>query len=227
MRHFRFADIAALAWPLLMAQSAAAAEPGFYVGAGYGRAQQDVEAIDGINVLVSSPFGGGVLRVQVDEVRVDEHQDSWNAVLGYRINSYLSGELAYIDFGEAHVSERYTIPPPSTIFRPAELRRNFTIGVAGPALSALASLPLGHGFEIFLRGGILFADRKVEQQLTSTVDRNTFGSEIGIGGAGVRWSFTDRWAARIEYLRTGNMEENPVTGEGDVDLLALNVLFQL
>jgi hypothetical protein len=211
---------------LAVAGSCAAAEPGFYFAAGIGQTEQDVSPSAGTTFAIGSPFGGVIMRIAPDSVNVDDDELSWNGTVGYRINKYVAAELAYMDFGAADVSERYTIPPFS-IFPATQFTQQFTIGVTGPAVSVLGSLPLGAGFDIFARGGVLFADQEVTLRGTINSQSMTFGSEVWLGGAGIDWSFANRWAARLEYTRTGDIEENLISGESDLSQFALSVLFRL
>jgi opacity protein-like surface antigen len=208
------------------AGSGEAAEPGFYVAAGVGQAEQDVRRSDGIVVAFGSPFGGTLTAVRPDAISVDDDELSWNGVLGYRINRYIAAELAYMEFGEADVSERYTIRPP-LLFLPIELTRDLAISVTGPAVSVLGLLPLGSRFDLFIRAGVLFADKEVTQRFTTSSQSMTFGSEVWLGGAGVDWSFANRWAVRLEYLRTGKTDADISSGESDLRQIALGVLFRL
>lgn len=55
----------------------------------------------------------------------------------------------------------------------------------------------------------------------------TFGDEVLLGGAGVDWSFANQWTARLEYMRTGELEATISSGASEVSQFALSVLFRL
>ena len=249
----------------LSCEMAEAADPGFYVGAAGGRSQQSLDKQAGIGPApaiatfpqldpVTEPVAG-IIRDPVfsiflppfslaqpfaifvpAELSADETDVGWNFSLGYRVNKYLAAELAYVDSGEASLVEHYRplsfspIPSPVT-----ELNRSYTVTSRGPALSVLGSLPLGSKWELFLRGGVLFAKQEVEARTTaiggsaitpSPIERD-FSDEVVTVGAGVQWAFLPRWTARLEYQRTDDLQANEIMGESRIDQASLSVLFGL
>jgi opacity protein-like surface antigen len=170
------------------------------------------------------------------ELSADETDVGWNFSLGYRVNKYLAAELAYVDSGEASLVEHYRplsfAPVPSPV---TEINRSYTVTSRGPALSVLGSLPLGSKWELFLRGGVLFAKQEVEARTTaiggtvvtpSPINRD-FSDEVVTVGAGVQWAFLPRWTARLEYQRTDDLQANEIMGESRIDQASLSVLFGL
>jgi opacity protein-like surface antigen len=87
-------------------------------------------------------------------------------------------------------------------------------------------MPLGRQFEVFLRAGVLFADRKLQMAQFDQVDE-TFGSTVWLGGVGVNWALASRWAVRAEYQQTGKFDETLLAGESELRRMALSVLFEL
>jgi opacity protein-like surface antigen len=194
-----------LATLMLCAGAQAAAEPGFYFAAAASRVAYDGQG----------SFFSGRNR----DTRIDDVDTGFSATVGYRINRHLAGELTYADFGEYERIDSYDL---GSIGR-SEVRTLF--GVRGPSLSVLGSLPLGEQWEVFLRGGVLFADQKS----TNPFD-GTSSDEVGIAGAGVQWSFAPRWAARLEYQLTGDMtfdSRSLFLSESSIDQTSLSVLFKL
>lgn len=185
----------------LCAAAQAAEEPGFYFAATASRVAHDGEGFSDI------PTSG-----QTD---IDDVDTGFSATVGYRINRYFLGELTYADFGEYERIDRYDLS-----IGPVTSRAVF--GVRGPSLSVLGSLPLGEQWEVFLRGGVLFADQKLTTE-SWDVDSS---DEVAIAGAGVQWSFAPRWAARLEYQLTGDMKFNDQY-ESSIDQTSLTVLFKL
>lgn len=238
-----------LAWMLLPA--AEAAEPGFYIGATASRVEQDVEGgIGGPLVFGDLPplggffpppaFGTPILNPIIipisppfavsypplpDRVEVDDGQAGWSVTLGYRVNQYFAAELAYVDFGETEVTQYHTFAsllprPPLTAVTRYDMR------VSGPAVSVLGSLPLGASWQVFLRGGVLFADQEIEYDVSGRLE-TTYGDEVLMAGAGVQWAFASRWTARLEYQLTDDLRQNPVAGESQLEQASLSVLFSL
>jgi hypothetical protein len=222
----------------LFATSAYAADPGLYFSATASRVEHDVEGRPGILSLVaiSHPpvlivipppiFGVPInpilpppvfeairpLRVEVDEVDA-----GFSVTAGYRINRYLAAELSYTDFGEYESIERYSI---------SALDVRYQFGVSGPSVSVLGSLPLGEQWELYLRGGVLFAEQEVSLKLASSLGERDFSDEVVMAGAGVQWSFAPRWAARLEYQSTDDLKYDN-NGESSIDQASLSVVFKL
>jgi opacity protein-like surface antigen len=167
----------------------------------------------------------------------DETDVGWNFSLGYRVNKYLAAELAYVDSGDASLVEHYRpaadLSPVPTVV--TEINRSYTVTSRGPALSVLGSLPLSSQWEVFVRGGVLFAKQEVEAStravggsaVTPGPIARDFSDEVVTVGAGVQWAFLPRWTARLEYQRTDDLQANEIMGESRIDQASLSVLFGL
>lgn len=237
----------------LSAEITEASEPGFYVGATASRVEYDLSTNTivppPIFTLIPPPTGGffplplppvtaiiiggstNFVALRADEVQVDDVDGGWSATLGYRINRYVAAEVTYADFGEASLSERYrfaTIPELPSF---PDLIRSATVSVSGPSVAVLGSLPLSERWELFLRGGVLFADQEVRSK--STVGTSTaslardFSDEVVTAAAGVQWAFAPRWTARLEYQRTDDLEAGDLNADNRVDAASVSVLFNL
>lgn len=268
-RMFRCAAASVMFVISLSCEIAAAADPGFYVGAAGGRSEQSLDKQAGVGPIaiadfgtVNPPGGGGypypilggfrdppaaiiapfpisapfAVFVPV-ELSSDETDVGWNFSLGYRVNKYLAAELTYVDSGEASLVEHYGpiftfVPIPNPV---TEITRSYTVSSRGPALSVLGSLPLGSKWEVFLRGGVLFAKQEVEARtraiggtvITPSPVERDFSDEVFTLGAGVQWAFSPRWTARLEYQRTDELQANEIMGESRIDQASLSVLFGL
>jgi len=189
-----------------------------------------------ISPLPPPAFGVGAVFLPAG-LSADETDLGWNFSLGYRVNKYLAAELAYVDSGEASLVERYlpaagVAPFPTSI---SEINRSYTVTSRGPALSVLGSLPLSSQWELFVRGGVLFAKQEVEARtrvvggtaVTAPPIERDFSDEVVTVGAGVQWAFLPRWTARLEYQRTDDLQSNEIMGESRIDQASLSVLFGL
>ncbi len=213
-----------------------AAEPGFYVSASLGHAEEDPKS-NGTTIGIGF-FSPSFQQVYPTRVEVDNSDVAWGATVGYRINPDVAAEVEYVDFGTADISEHYdlaTILPnlpgfpggtPISI-NPPELTRTFSSRIKGPALSVLGTVPVGKNWDLFLRAGALFADRKVGVGQSIGLGDNTFGSTVWLAGAGVDWSVANRWAVRAEYQRTGKLDGNFLIGGTELERISLSVLFRL
>jgi opacity protein-like surface antigen len=205
----------------LLAIVAGAAEPGFYVSASLGMGDEDPKS-------AGTNFGNsqGIIHVDPYDVEVDDGALAWSAGLGYRVNRYLAGELEYMDFGTTDVTEHYSVdnigaPVPF----PTVVDLDYSSNVSGPALSLLGTLPVGEHFELFLRGGALFASREIKTGFGALDEE--FARTVWLAGAGATWSFAKSWAIRAEYQQTGKLGESLVSGETRLKKMSLSVLFSL
>jgi hypothetical protein len=216
--------IAATTLALVFTPPVLAAEPGFYLTATMGQAEEDPKSA-GTNVSFGIP-SFAIVHLEPDDVAVDASDFSWGVGLGYRINSYLAAELEYLDFGTTDVAEHYDLEFPGLPF-PSELTLDYSSRVTGPAVSLLGSLPLGKHFSVFLRGGLLFADREISRPQFGEVSEVTSGDEVWLGGAGVDWTVASRWQVRAEFQRTGKLEEAFFVGGTQLERISLSAIFKL
>lgn len=224
---------------LALSTAAHAAEPGFYFAATGSRVEHEVEGFPGIPVATITPgpitppgnpfpglpccgsvLPGPVNRIEPLDIDVEDVDAGFSATVGYRVNRYLAAEVSYADFGEFEAIERYSFGV-----------TRYELGVRGLSLSVLGSLPLSEQWELFLRAGVLFADQQVSSDVITSspgpgpIERD-YSDEVIIAGAGVQWSFASRWAARLEYQRTGDLKYDD-TGESSIEQASLSVLFKL
>jgi opacity protein-like surface antigen len=204
----------------VVAARADAAEPGFYLSAALGQADEDPESV-GTNVGNSL----GIFHVDPQSVEIDDGSVAWGVGVGYRLNRYLAAEVEYIDFGTTDIVEHYSVPNMGPIPFPTEFDKDYSSRVTGPAMSVVGTLPIGERVELFVRGGALFASRHIEIGSVGTFDEK-FASTVWLAGAGVSWSFAQHWGVRAEYQLTDELDENIVAGETRVKRLSLGVLFR-
>lgn len=194
---------------------------GFYLGLAASRVQHDAPASPLLNTTPQNP----VVTRKADDVDL-----GLTASVGYRLNRYLAAEVAYVDLGKMHVTEEYTCP----------CTENYEVRVRGPAVSVLASLPLGEQWEVFLRGGMLFAEQReahfLRMRSTSAPwpDRN-YSDDVFFAGVGAQWSFAPRWAALLEYQRFGELKYGTASTLGgylrsehvnEIDQISLGAVFK-
>jgi hypothetical protein len=207
---------------LLLAGFARAGEPGFYLTATGGLGDENPKSI-GANFANSE----GIFHADPDQVEVDDGSTAWGVGIGYKINTYLAGEVEYVDFGTTDVNEHYTLPNQGFPF-PSEFDLAYSSRVTGPVLSLLGTLPLGQHVELFLRGGALFSSREFSRQgpLILGGPSQKFASTVWLAGAGATWSFAERWGVRAEYQRTGEIDETLITGATRVTRTSLSALYR-
>jgi opacity protein-like surface antigen len=201
-------------------------ERGFYLGASASRVEQEPQGEGAILVAAGRP-PSFLIRLTPTQVDVDDTDTGWNVTLGYRINKYLAAEVAYYDFGEASVIERYST---DGFPGPLNVAVRSSVEAYGPGVSLLGTLPLTAAIELFARGGVLFLDQEIEKQSASLRSSRRTGEEIWMAGAGVQWSFASRWATRLEYQLTDDIDRGGNTllseaGTTGIEQLSLGVLF--
>jgi opacity protein-like surface antigen len=160
--------------------TALAADPqdnpsGFYVGAGWGQFNLDIDNVEELGSSISNVAKGD--------------DDAWKIFAGYRVNPYLSFEAAYIDFGA-----------PSNGFDTAGTHGNFTADISGFAPYIIGTLPLGP-VELFLKAGYYYYDVDVAVDLDSPgpgFDSSSSENDF-LWGGGVGVTVFDHLHLRAEY----------------------------
>ena len=206
---------------LCVAAHAAAADPGFYVTGSLGTTTEEPKS-RGINIS----NGFGVYHATPDRVEVDDGDLAWSVGLGYRVSRYLAAEVEYVDFGTTDISEHYIIGTTGPFPLPTDIDLQFSSNVTGPVLSVLGTWPVSKHFELFVRGGALFASREYSSpgDYASIGGSQKFADTVWIAGAGATWSFAKRWAIRAEYQRTGTLDQTILSGETELERMSLGAL---
>jgi OOP family OmpA-OmpF porin len=209
------------------AADARAADPGFYVGGLVGASSFDVDQGE-LDTLLLDAFAGAGVDVTAASSSLDDNDTGFGAVVGYRFLPWLAAEARYVDLGEATYDARGTLEVVESAPIPIDLR--LKAGVKGPALSVLGILPFADRFEVYARGEVLFAETELEATATVAGDSesesdSTNSTEFGVG-VGVGANLGEHWAVRAEYERFLDVGDEDDTGEGDVDLASLQVLYR-
>lgn len=175
---------------------------------------------------------------------LDDSVSVWGLQLGYRFNKFFATELGYVNLGEASYRLPLAVDYTDTTFNSSGVVTNVDAGTilaerssklssAGPTLSALGLFPLGERFEFHARGGIYFADTRLTGRIRDVetadnlIHRRVDASETelfaGIGGA---WIINENFTLRAEYQKFLDVGHEEKTGESDIDVLNLSVLFK-
>lgn len=160
---------------LFTAVSASADDKGFYVGAGIGEMNTEVD--DGYVYPFVFDF--------------DESDVGFKIFGGYKFFPWLSVEGAYIDGGNPEVKGS-----------DGDFRGRLGIEVQALVASAVFALPIGEQFEIFLKPGIAYWDSSTSISVTSpafseTASSDDSGSAFFLG-AGGGWNIGSA-GLRLEY----------------------------
>jgi opacity protein-like surface antigen len=186
---------------------------GFYAVADVGVSEPTVGRSDGFLIAIV-PFPGFIFHVSPASVSASGSEPGYGATLGYRINRYLAAELTYADFGSIDITEEYLIELPFPFPRDEPRREtiNLTAQVTGPSINLLGKLPVGGDFELFFRGGVLFADQDVTRWNGDFTSTSSNAEELWVIGGGVDVRIADRWSARVAYESVDRMRKGRSVG---------------
>lgn len=204
-----------------------ATEKGFYFGFGAGQSSFDSDqaAIDDSVLDAFASEGYSVVSATSD---LDDSDTAFSGFVGYRFIKYFALEAAYIDLGELTYKANGTVRR-GLATAPGSVK--ISGGSKGPAIAALAILPISDTFEIYARGGTLFSDTEVSASLrigndsgSDSLSENAVDSFVGVGAA---VNFGANWSGRLEYTRYLDVGDEEETGEQDVDLLSVSFIYRL
>jgi OOP family OmpA-OmpF porin len=237
MRKFAIAAFAALG---LAAVPAFAADTGFYVGASIGQSSFDVSKSDADDLMIEAfELAGDALGIgvgyDIESSDLDDSDTAYSLFVGYRFLPYLAVEGAWLDLGEAQYKSSGMV----TVFdsvesMTADAATELNWSSSGPVLSALAIWPISDRWEVFGRLGAYFADTELKFSLAIPDPTEPFSEGFSdsdsttefIWGLGVDFIFLEKFAARLEYQMIPDVGDENVTGEADVDLITLGVLYK-
>ena len=154
------------------AQAAEENDSGFYIGAGVGQFNVQIDDVDDTDEAVQS---------------LDDDDNSWKFFGGYRFNPYLSLELAYIDFGG-----------PEDSFEGSGSDGEYKLDISGFAPYIIGSFPIGP-VELFAKAGYYFYDVDVTADFDDPDIDSSSSEEDFLYGFGVGATFFEHLNARLEY----------------------------
>lgn len=156
----------------LLASTSVLAEtlPGFYVGAGVGKATVELDDADG--------FG------------FDSDDTAFKVFGGYNFNQYFAVEAAYFDGGE----------PEETVISVPGARGTIDIGFTGLIASAVGRLPVGDVFSVYGKLGLASYDVEIKGRVNGDVVAEDEGSEDDVSYAvGAAFNLGTSFELRAEY----------------------------
>jgi len=165
---------------------------GMYLGGGFGQFNAGIDDFDEVDETIEG---------------WDESDDTYKLFAGYRVNPFLSFELAYVNLGE-----------PSGAVVPGF---NVDSAVDGFAPYVIGTIPIGKWFEVYGRLGYYFYDATVgvENELGDRVEFDEESEDL-VYGAGVGLNLAERLNIRFEY------EKFDLEGLDDADSLWLTAAWR-
>jgi hypothetical protein len=133
-------------------------------------------------------FGGGVgnagVEVSDPAFELDDSDNGWKAIVGWRIFKFLAVEANWVDFGTSEESMGGT---------------DVGVSTDGYDVSALGIWTLGDHFELFLKGGYVSWDSETDSSNPS-LDSQEDGEDL-VYGAGGAVRLGESFQIRAEYER--------------------------
>jgi OOP family OmpA-OmpF porin len=182
---------------------------------------------------------------------LDDSLSVWGAQLGYRFNKFVAVEFGYVDLGEllytlpGSVSGTYRYQVPcnctentvTTVTVPlnGSFERATQITSSGITGSVLGLFPISPKFDLHVRGGLYMADTRVTDRIRYVSSDPTLNIAHGrtdasqtelFGGLGAAWNINESFTLRVEYQKFFDVGDDKKTGESDVDVLNVAVLFK-
>ena len=220
--------IAALA--LVSGSAIAAEDTGFYVGASVGQGSFALNTSK-VNRAIEGAFADNDLQLDRTSQNKDTKATTWQAILGYRLNPYIAGEITYLDLSGPtyRLSGDATFPP--TFRAPVPVTTKSEWNATGVPLSVLGIWPITDEWEVFGRVGVFIGD--VDLKVAANADNGTANARSRasesatefIGGAGVNYNFMDVWTARAEWQGMPSVGNNQ-TGSTSWYQIAFSVLYK-
>jgi OmpA-OmpF porin, OOP family len=156
----------------LLASSTVLAEtqPGFYAGAGVGKATIELDDEDG--------FG------------FDADDTAFKVFGGYNFNQYFAIEAAYFDGGA----------PEETVISVPGARGTIEVGTTGLIASVLGRVPLGDMFSLYGKLGFASYDAEIKGRVNGNVVIEEDGSDDDVAyGVGAAFNLGASFELRAEY----------------------------
>ena len=156
----------------------------------------------------------------------DDSDLGYEALFGYRFNRYIAAELGLLQVGE--VENRLTGdfgPPGATV--PGYVSLDYQFG--GPVLAAMGFLPLNDRFELFARGGVLFASSDRDVKVHIGGESSNLGGTRGdstelVYGGGLQFHVNVMFTVRAEYMFFQDVGDPNTTGTESLNTLGLGLL---
>lgn len=228
------ARVASVLFCLVGAHSATAAERGFYMGGQVGQAAKEVSR-DFFELFNDDIQAFSSFTPIEDHTSLEDTDTAFAIVAGYRLTPYLAFEGGYTTYGQVTYKSRASGNFP---LEGGTLNTNIEIETSGFSLAAVGALQLTRDWELFARGGVLFATNKIRLVVNATgqqfipvpgdfdVSGNDDSTET-FAAIGIGRQFFEIYQLRLEYQRVFDAGTEATGGHGDLDaaLLGLNVTF--
>lgn len=186
---------------------------GFYIGLSIGQSKVSIDDSD-----VPTVVGATATSVSKDET-----DSGFKLYGGYRFTRNFALEGGWADLGRFRATRNVTAPAIGSFTAETE--------ASGPFIDAVGIIPLQQ-FALFGKLGAMYATTETTFSTTGAVlllpgvPRSSDDSELEFKfGLGASYSFTRNFAIRAEYERFFEVGTSD-TGEGDIDLISIGIVFR-
>lgn len=209
-----------------LAGPALAADDGWYVVGFGGQSSTDVESQSALDEATIAAFADAGFAVVDASSSLDDSDTAFGVTLGYQVNENFAAELSYVDLGSADYNASGTV---NGGFGDVPASVGISASAQGPVFSFLGILPIGERFSVYGRLGLTLMDTEgsvsvtidgVTERLSDSTQRSN-----GLYGLGGEFSVSQRFGIRLEWTRYAEVGSEDITGETDVDLIALGLRY--
>jgi OOP family OmpA-OmpF porin len=189
---------------------AAPSTPGWYAGLDVGRSDLRLNGSDLDSALSNQGITGS-------SSIGDDHDTSFGANVGYRLNRNFAVEGGYIDFGKFNYSSMVSAPATDTV--QGEYKAHAW------SLSGVGIAPLDDQWAMFARAGLTRTgvDLSASSATGATSPNGVSQSANGlVFGGGATYDFTQSWYGKLEADRYTHVGDSN-TGRADIDVYSLGV----
>jgi opacity protein-like surface antigen len=225
MNHKRVLAAAAMVAALAgagIASSAHAAQIGFYIGGQYGQGSKE-SSIQDFDVFAQQNYDQFGFTVESGTSTLDDSDAGYGFIAGYRFTPHLAVEGGYLDLGNLKYRSRVNGNIGGV---PSDGAFNVDSETSGIAVSALGVWPLSYRWEVYGRGGVLFASNTaslfyadIQGPARGEFSENSIDALVGVGTS---LTFLEIYDFRLEYQRVFDAGDE-ATAEGDVDMVSLGI----
>ena len=143
----------------------------------------------------------------------DKKDTAWKIYGGMEMNEYISMQVGYVNLG----SVDYRAP-------------TGTRETHGMTIQMLGTLALNPRFMLFASGGLNILNTEVNGAIAATPSGNTGDTDVAwSAGLGGQFNFTKALGLRMEwerYFEVGSSLNNGGTGEADIDLVSVGLVYK-
>jgi OOP family OmpA-OmpF porin len=188
-----------------------------YAGVSYGKAK----------MTDSSACGAmrNVLNAGYSCTSNDNKDNAWKLVGGYVLMENLAFELSYNNFGKAKASASGTAKGSAT-----SVTANSDFKAKGLSLAAVGILPVTKAFAVTGKVGILRWN--VESTASTSNGSSISAKDTKPGftfdniGLGFKYAINETMDVRMEWERFKDVGDTHITGQGDIDVLSLGLVYK-